>query len=157
MNRLSPLSRWTILLPGILLLSGCGDGRPVRVPVSGQVLLDGKPVPLGFIRLLNDGGRPAQGTLDSEGRFRLTTYDDGDGCVPGTHPVEVLAAQRLGARQVRLLVPKKYFSAATSGLTVTVDGATDSLRIDLVSNGQKPIVETSETGGDVAPKMEPAK
>ena len=68
--------------------------RTLEVLVEGPVLLDGKPVPMGFIRVLPDVGRPAQGVLNAEGRFRLTTYDEGDGCV-GTHRVEVLAAQRL--------------------------------------------------------------
>jgi hypothetical protein len=143
--------RWTLLLPGLLLLAGCGDGRPARVPVSGQVLLDGKPVPMGFIRVVPENGRAAAGTLDANGRFRLTTYDEGDGCILGTHGVEVLAKQRLSATQIRLLVPKRYFDVATSGLTVTIDKETDSLKVELVSHGQKPVVETTETSGDATP------
>ena len=145
------------LLQLTLLLTGCGNGRPTLVPVSGQVLLDGKPVPMGFIRVIPADGRPATGTLDSTGHFKLSTYEDGDGCMLGTHTVEVLAKQRISATKTRLLVPKKYFDMATSGVTVTIDKPTDSLQIDLKSGGKPTVVESSETGGDATPGVTPPK
>ena len=141
---------WLLILP-LLILGGCGKGRTPCVPVSGRVLLDGKPVPQGFIRVIPANGRPATGTLDADGRFRLTTFDDGDGCIRGTHAVEVIARQRISPTQSRWLAPRRYFDAATSGITVTVDKATDALQIDLVSDHEKPPVENVDTGGDMLP------
>ncbi len=42
----------------VVVLPGCGDGRPTRVPISGQVLIDGKPLTTGAVRLVPAGARP---------------------------------------------------------------------------------------------------
>jgi hypothetical protein len=129
-----------IALALMLFAVGCGDGRPKRVPVSGQVLIDGKPLAAGIIRVIPDGARPAMSYLDENGRFDLTTFNQGDGCVPGTHKVVVLGNRRHPGR-VEWLAPKKYWSPTTSGLTVTIDRPTDSLAIELTWGGGKPFFE----------------
>jgi len=142
------------LLPLLLLVSlfaGCGDGRPRRVPVAGQVFIDDKPLTTGFVRIVPDNMRAATGTLDSEGRFRLSTFDPDDGCVPGTHRVEIVAKKTITQSEFLWLVPPKYQSVETSGLTVTIDGPTDNLRIDLTWEGGKPFVERYESSGDFDP------
>jgi len=121
----------------LLVLAGCGKARTPCVPVAGQVFLDGKPLPMGFIRVIPEKGRAATATLDAEGRFHLSTFNTGDGCIRGTHAVEVIAKQSLGKNNTHWVVPEKYGKAATSGLKVTIDKATDSLRIDLVSDVEK--------------------
>jgi hypothetical protein len=85
-----------------VLLPGCSDGRPRRVPVSGQVLVDGKPLAFGFVRLIPHKGRPASGQVDKEGRFRLTTYTSNDGCTLGTHAVEITSYNQ---RDIYSLIP----------------------------------------------------
>jgi hypothetical protein len=122
--------------------AGCGDGRPARFPVSGTVLIDGKPLDYGFIRLLPEGARPATSDISPDGRFTLKTFETGDGVVPGTHPVVVLGAEVLSSTQQRWHAPKKYADPNTSGLTATIDGPTDSLVIKLSWEGRKPFVET---------------
>jgi hypothetical protein len=124
------------------MLSGCGDGRPSRVPVSGQVLIDGKPLDYGFIRLVPKGARPASAEIGADGRFTLKTFEPGDGAVLGTHPVMILAAEPLTSTKQRWHAPKKYADPAASGLTATIDGPTDSLVIKLTWDGGKPFVET---------------
>ena len=146
-------ARWVFILAVLLLPAGCGKGRTPRVPVAGQVLLDGKPVTTGFIWVIPSDGRAATGTIDSGGRFRLTTFDDGDGCIRGTHGVEVVSKQRVSATETRWLVPKKYLHAATSGVQATIDGPTDTLAIQLTSDGAKPEIERVDTSGDMAPRM----
>lgn len=116
---------------GLLLLSGCGDGRPTRVPVSGRVLIDGKPLTFGSIMLVPENGRPSSGNLDEQGRFALSCYGDKDGATRGHHAVRVVAAQPLGGDAVRWLAPQKYADHTTSELAVDIDAPTDSLRIDL--------------------------
>jgi len=125
-----------------LAAAGCSDGRPDRVPVSGQVLIDGKPLGYGVIRLIPSDARPATGQLDAEGRFTLKTFEDGDGAVLGTHPVMILAAESISSTKQRWHAPKKYANAKTSDLTATIDGPTDSLLIELSWEGGKPFVET---------------
>lgn len=122
-------------------VAGCGDGRPERVPVSGRVLIDGEPLPLGVIQVIPADARVAQGKIGSDGRFELTTYEKGDGCVPGTHSVAVISREILNASAQRWLAPKKYTQPSTSELTVNIDGATDDLVVELTWDGQGPFVE----------------
>ncbi len=128
---------------------GCGDGRPQRVPVSGRVLIDGEPVVHGNIRVFPENARAASGQLGADGRFELTTYDKGDGCVLGTHVVTVNALEPINANSQRWHAPRKYREVGTSGLTLEVTEATDTVEILLTWDGGKPFVERSgDAGGD---------
>lgn len=55
----------------VFAAAGCGDGRPERVPISGQVLLDGQPLTYGYVRFVPEGARASGGGLDENGRFVL--------------------------------------------------------------------------------------
>ncbi|MBN1851203.1 MAG: hypothetical protein JW829_00705 [Pirellulales bacterium] len=129
------------MLPALILMVGCGDSLPKRVPVSGQVLIDHQPLTQGSIRLVPKDARPATGKIGPDGRFTLTTFGDEDGVVLGTHRVAVNALEILSANSQRWLVPKKYANERTSELTVTIDGPTDSLKVELTWDGGKPFVE----------------
>lgn len=126
--------------------AGCGDGRPKRVPISGQVLIDGKPLPLGVIRVTPDNARPASAKIGPDGRFTLTTFGSADGAVLGAHPVAVRACEMLSPSELKWHAPKAYADEQTSGLTITVDGPNDSLVIDLSWKGGKPFVERLVNG-----------
>lgn len=127
-------------LAALLLVAvvGCGDGRPDRVPVSGTVLIDGKPLTTGSIRFVPEGARPSAADIDESGRFTLSCYDGDDGAVLGTHRVQVAARQITGDETVRWLAPNRYADFRTSGLVVEVTEPTDSLVIDLTWNNEKP-------------------
>ncbi|MBA4068126.1 MAG: hypothetical protein C0501_31385 [Isosphaera sp.] len=126
---------------GLAVLAAAGCGGPRVVPVSGRVLIDGRPVEHGFVRVAPDGHRAATGKLGPGGRFTLTTTDPDDGCVTGTHPAEVIALETLGPGAQKWHAPKAYGEAGTSGLTVSITGPTDDLAIDLTWGGGKPFVE----------------
>jgi hypothetical protein len=137
------MRRFTILLPlaiGVFMI-GCGDGRPARQQVSGQVLIDGKPLSYGFIRFVPQGGRPAGGRLDEQGRFTLSSYGSHDGIILGVHRVEVDASEEISSTQMKWHAPKKYFRYKSSGLEQEITGPTDSLVINLTWDGGKPFVE----------------
>jgi hypothetical protein len=141
------MSAW-ILGWGLLLLwslaSGCGDGRPKRVPVSGRVLIDGKPLEVGFLQVLVKGNHPASGKLGPGGRFTLTTFDENDGCAPGTHPVAVIAGQSLNEKEFKWFAPQKYADSKTSGLKMEVTGPRDDVELRLTWQGSghdRPFVE----------------
>jgi len=129
----------------VMSFAGCGQG-PERVPVSGQVLLDGKPLTKGEITVAPLGKRASFATLDAEGRFQLTTYEMGDGTALGTHPVSVHSGEFLDPSHKLWRVPKKYASLTTSGLSVSVDGPTDAIVVNLSWDGGKPFVETIQGG-----------
>jgi len=128
----------------MIVLPGCGDGRPKRVPISGQVLIDGKPLTTGDLRLVPADARPAWAKIGPDGRFTLKTFEDGDGAVLGTHPVAIRATEMLGPKKIKWHAPKKYANDRTSGLTATIDGPTDSLVIELTWDGGKPFIEIIE-------------
>jgi hypothetical protein len=125
----------------MLLFAGCSDGKPTRVPVSGTVLIDGKPLTMGSVQFVPAGARPSGSAIDKEGRFVLTCYEHGDGAVIGSHRVRITAAHNLSETSLRWEAPKMYADIATSGLKVDVDAPTDSVVINLSWNGGKPFVE----------------
>jgi hypothetical protein len=121
-----------LLLVGICV--GCSDGKPEIVPVSGQVLLDGKPLTFGFIRFApTEGGRLSMGRIDENGHFRLTCYESGDGAIVGTHRIAVFAHEVVGQNKIRWIVPRRYSDYSTSGLTQVISAPTDSLVIRLTT------------------------
>lgn len=108
----------------LVLLAGCGDGRPRIVPTTGVVLMNGKPLTghIGFVRVVPAGARPATGRIDpANGRFTLTTYETDDGCIEGTHPTAVIVNTTVGNRLI-WITPERYGDDKTSGLTVDVKG-----------------------------------
>ena len=122
-------------------LAGCSDGRPERLAVSGQVLIDGKPLGFGYVRFVPTGARPAGGHLDEQGRFTLGCYAKDDGIIPGTHQVEVDAAESISSTQKRWHAPKKYSRYNVSGMIQEITEPTDSLVINLTWDGGKPFTE----------------
>lgn len=141
----------TVAMLAVLLASGC-DSRPARYKVSGQVLIDGKPLPAGQIIVSPENARRAAAILDENGRFTLTTYDqdqEGDGVVPGTHKVGITAFENVGPNRVKWHAPKKYIDPETSGLTISVTQNTNDAVINLTWDGAAPFLEAGE--GESAP------
>jgi hypothetical protein len=120
---------------------GCADGRPARVPVGGQVLIDSQPLADAYVRFVPSNARPSIAKTDSAGRFQLTCFDKGDGAVRGTHHVAVIASEELSGTAVRWFAPKKYAEESTSGLQYEIDEPTDDLKIELTWDGGKPFIE----------------
>ncbi len=125
---------------GFSLLAGC-DSKPKLAKVSGIVLIDGQPLTHGFVQVAAKGFRPASAKIGPDGKFTLSTSEDGDGVIPGTHPVAVVATESLGPGSQKWHAPQKYADTSTSGLNITIDGATTDLKIELTWAGGKPFVE----------------
>jgi len=148
MTRLSLLAACWL---GVFLIAGCGDGRPSRAPVSGQVLIDGEPLTLGTITLNPQGARSSRGKIGEDGRFSLSCYESDDGVVLGTHRVAVMANEPIGDSGMKWFAPKKYSNFQTSGLELTIDGEQQDLKIELTWDGDKhgkPYVEGSKGKSD---------
>lgn len=78
------------------LLAGCGGNDrnwKETIPVSGSVMVDGKPAEGVMVVFHPEGGMDtAQPTetksmTDKEGKFVATTYEVGDGAPPGAYKV----------------------------------------------------------------------
>ncbi|MBW3542000.1 MAG: carboxypeptidase-like regulatory domain-containing protein [Planctomycetes bacterium] len=78
----------------MLVAAGCSGDEAERldvVPVTGKVLYNDRPLPGAQVtfRCEEKNAPPAMGITGPDGTFQLTTYDDGDGAVPGEHLVTV--------------------------------------------------------------------
>jgi hypothetical protein len=149
---------WTGWLPAIALVwgfAGCGPDRPETISVTGTVTLDGSPVSGAVVAFTPvGGGRPATGTTDGSGKFTLTTFDDGDGALPGEHLVAVIKGNvgpvegdpdsgegeetpsaPTGPEQQtgQWLVPQDYWNFKTSGLSCEVKKGMDPPTFALAS------------------------
>jgi hypothetical protein len=120
-----------LVLP-LLAAWGCGSSAanlPSLIPVKGKVTYKGRPLTQGVVRFEPDGyGRPANGTLGSDGTFVLTTLKEGDGIVAGQHRVYVTGTGKTVKQE---LIPKKYTSPNTSKLTADVDTEHTEFTFDL--------------------------
>ena len=81
----------------LLLLGGCGSGLPERGKVTGKVTFNGKPVPEGTVTFYPQTGRSASGRIQPDGTYTLTTFDEGDGAIVGSHEVTIEAVRFAGA------------------------------------------------------------
>ena len=98
-----------------------------------------------MIETMSDGSSGAKvnasAQINKDGTFTLTTTNDNDGCVTGTHPVAVIALETLGPSKQMWHAPKKYSSTETSDIKVTIDKPTNDLKIEITWDGGKPFIE----------------
>jgi|EP01136_Pigoraptor_vietnamica_P013312 hypothetical protein len=123
---------------GMLLVVGCSTdpGWPKRAPVSGRVLVDGKPAVRAAVKF-TPAGPAADGKTytpatftDDDGGFKLTTVEAGDGAPPGDYTVTVVATYAVKNGQdvpVPDLLGGRYADPKTSPLKVTVREAPNAL------------------------------
>lgn len=141
-----------------LLILGCqgDDGFEKRFPVSGTITYQEKPVAQGTVNFSPQTpgqGRACYGEIQ-DGTYSLMTHTPGDGAVPGKYNVTISATEidmidamskvkfkgsvpsvkdvmRVRKKE-KLLIPKKYFAAKTSGLTAEVKAESNTINFDLV-------------------------
>ena len=88
----SPAIGYVCLAVVIATAGGCGEARLPTYPVSGQVVYaDGAALKYGgSVRFVCSEVTPpitAKGRFGADGRFVLTTFDEGDGAIAGEHKV----------------------------------------------------------------------
>ena len=130
------------VLLAITALSGCGPGGLRLVPVGGDVTLDGAPVAdAAVVFVATEGGHVATGVTNAQGQFTLTTTNR-PGAVPGEHRVGITKQDifdptldgGIGELKIEWLVPQRYRSPESSGLTATVPArGSNDLRFELTS------------------------
>jgi hypothetical protein len=125
MVTLQSLRRFGLFLILLLPTLGCGGADPyATVPVSGVVTCNGKPVANGVVNFTplpdqegrSERGRVALGKTDSEGRFKLTTYENNDGALVGRHTVTI----SMGFSEESGSIAEKQFACTGSKEEVTV-------------------------------------
>jgi hypothetical protein len=89
---------WSIVGVAVLAAVGCGRGEPYA-PVSGQVMLDGRPLAGAMVEFLPvahdqspNPGPSSTGRTDAQGKYTLQVVDSQQmGAVPGRHRVRITA------------------------------------------------------------------
>ncbi len=119
----------------LTLAMGCGNsGEYAVVPVSGIVTCQGKPVGNATVnftpkasedRSSLNPGKPALGITDKDGRFKLTTYENDDGAIVGTHTVNV----GLNVNEETGKSPRG-FPCVDSKLEITIEKAVSDLKVE---------------------------
>jgi len=144
----------SMFLSSAAVLSGCGGpslpaGAKKTAKVTATVTYKGAPVEGATVTFVNtDGPPPANGRTDAQGKAKLKTYVDGDGATLGAHKVIIEKSEAVGGQQnvntdspeynpnappatVKYLLPQKFNSIATSGLTAEVKEGSNDFTFDL--------------------------
>ena len=137
LDRILTIKKTTMFVAAALLLFaiGCGDGRGTRVPVSGTVTINGSPLTTGSVTFLPEAGsvnsRAGAGTLDSDGRFRVTSYKAFDGLLRGKYSVIITSSEEIGPTTYLWHAPRQYSLPGQSNLTAEIESETDELKFAL--------------------------
>src|SRR5215208_1003538 len=99
-----------LLTAGLVALCGCGS-KAGYVPVRGEVLLDGQPVPEAAVAFVPEDphGEAATGYSDGDGRFAMKS-SFADGVKPGKYKVriEALAERPQPQKAMGQIMAEKY-------------------------------------------------
>ncbi len=154
----SSLKSFVPLVIVLLVVAGCADGKSAGAkptkPVTVKVTYKGAPVEGAVITFVDTGDPPAPafGKTDAQGVAKMKTFVEGDGAVVGTHQVAISKIETTGGAPavdqdspeydpnavnmpttVKYLIPQKYDSKATSGLTAEVkESGPNEFTFDLV-------------------------
>jgi hypothetical protein len=141
LRRSTRISRTAVVLLLMALVAGCGQDSKLG-SVHGTVRLDGNPLKSGSVQFTPAAGRAATGTIQTDGTYTLGTYGSSDGALIGTHKVAIIAydvsgpqrpAYEMINQKSKPLVPQRYMSVGTSGLTFDVKPGENQADFDLNS------------------------
>ena len=135
----------------VLTISGCGGVNDGRVPISGSVTFDGKPLDGGTIAFIGGGGGSlATASTNKEGKFRMQvalgmnkvtiSKDDPASAIqtaPKSDADMLMGTDAQYKEQLKsmpkALVPAKYSKHDSSGLSFDIVSGMQPLSISLSS------------------------
>ncbi len=116
-----------LCLLSLNLIMGCGQRNPETFSVQGRVEFeDGSVAEIGSVEFRSMTGTErmtARGKIEKDGSFTLSTFQPGDGALPGDHQVivqQMVIAEGMAHHQHGRRVPGKYSDYAKSGLNALV-------------------------------------
>ncbi len=132
----------SVFVYALLLISGCGDGGPKIVTVSGQATYKQKPIPRLILTFSPANGRPSTAMTDADGKFELDYLGERKGVQVGTHTVtfeyrakdpgeemDILEGKKKRPPEIEAIM-KKYIAGKES-LTVEIKEATKTFELKL--------------------------
>lgn len=141
-----------------LIATGCGGSNPKTIKVAGKVSYNGGPVTQGSITFqptkTAEGAlsRPARGDIGSDGTYELSTFETGDGAIPGDYLVLVVTAtggptpEEPKAKET-WATPERFGSPIESPLEATVPADHSGvleLNFDLDKSYEKKVIPRAE-------------
>ncbi|MDO5554345.1 MAG: hypothetical protein Q4G68_11335 [Planctomycetia bacterium] len=114
--------------------------------VTGTVTYQGKPLETGTLIFEPEQGRSGTAEIKDGQIVNVSTFKANDGVTPGNVRVAVSSVRVTGQREVRgeknpnetykvdvteSVIPTKYNTVQTSGLTYTINRGRNEIRIDL--------------------------
>jgi len=125
----------------LLLAAGCGKSGPELVTVRGTVTYGGGEWPTeGMLYFTPDRPaagmptRPGRAKFGPDGSFSATSFEEGDGLVPGHYMVSVecwkVPPEMGSTRPPVSYVPDKYQGGQTSGVDLTIEPGASSAKLD---------------------------
>jgi hypothetical protein len=157
---LAALPTWAAAVAIMALASGCG---PRAGTVSGQVFLDGKPLPGGMVTFLPlaRGMNPSSSPIDAEGRYEVSVVEGEYQIAVDNRELEARSHPRPPPKAPPGLklpppgkadtpprekepsspgkyvpIPEKYYNGPKSGLRITATGSPQEYRIELKTEAQ---------------------
>jgi hypothetical protein len=135
-----------LALPPVL---GCGGGYENVAEVTGQVTMDGRPLPNVKVAFQpSAGGRGSSGVTDAEGRYTLQYVTDQEGALIGSHSVYITGARGGGAGQSGPTVPIPAVYNMQTTLTAEVVAGENQIDFALDSSASPPGGSAPEVEGD---------
>ena len=122
------MNRLLAIALALTLTAGCSrvPSAPKPVPVTLKVVLpSGEALKAGEVRLAPErgaGGKEVEAVArpNPDGTFKVTTFADGDGAVPGRYVIVVKGVRGL---------PAKYADPETTDLRATVESRGGSIEV----------------------------
>lgn len=127
-----------------LLIAGCSDGKPRRIPVSGTVTFQNLETPetgtLYFVPITTETSglkRPAFAVFDRSGKYAVTSFgkDKRDGLLPGKYKVYAEAFEKVPTLEEptpKSFVPAKYSDPEQTPFTLDVPAGSGKITKDFV-------------------------
>ena len=124
--------RLAFVLITALVAAGCGGKRPY--PVEGKIVFsDGTAATAlaGFLVGMDSGGQVgANGMVQADGSFRVGTYENDDGALPGKYRVSLTPPDPpLDQPAPKPIIDPKYGDFATSGLNAEIKAGSNPITL----------------------------
>ena len=129
-----------LVILAVACAAGCGNPNGT-VKVTGKVSIGGQPPPAeGRVTFTvvkpADGfpNRPAMAKFGTDGKYSATTYDPGDGLLPGSYKIFVECYEtppNMEGKPVKSHVDKKYMNGETSGLELLIEPKSKPIDFDI--------------------------
>jgi hypothetical protein len=134
----------TIVVLGLIGLTGCPKSLPELTVLEGRVTIDGQPLPVGYVQFMTvDNVTTAGAELSPEGKYRVLGAPVGPVLISVTNAQYRMTEVTVDddgrptgppkANPLYKTIPAKYSRYETSGLTATIETGQQTFDIELSS------------------------